>query len=136
MRSRQINEFSQKGNRKKIELVARPAGHQDLIVNGTLVCLICCKSYKKNGNIIYHVLTHTGEKPYQCDQCPKSFTTSSQLNLHIKMHNGEKAFNCKYCTKSFYLNSHLLDHERIHTGEKPFQVWPLDPIQGGRLMCC
>ena len=66
-------------------------------------------------------VSHSGKRPFQCDDCDKAFKHSSSLVIHKMTHSGEKPFQCDECDKAFKLSFSLVQHRRIHSGERPFQ---------------
>ncbi|XP_078242934.1 uncharacterized protein LOC110070210 [Pogona vitticeps] len=84
-------------------------------------CLVCEKSFTRNGSLLIHERYHRGEKPYKCTDCSESFCDKSSLIRHQRIHTGEKLYKCFVCGKSFNQRTNLFTHQRIHTGEKPYK---------------
>ncbi|KAM6223648.1 zinc finger protein 296 [Rhynchocyon petersi] len=57
-------------------------------VNGrrSPTCSVCKKTLSSFSNLKVHMRSHTGERPYACDQCPYACAQSSKLNRHKKTH--------------------------------------------------
>ncbi|XP_049784323.1 zinc finger protein 250-like isoform X1 [Schistocerca cancellata] len=83
-------------------------------------CEICGKVLSTKISLRYHMMTHSGEKPYECDFCHKKFTMKTTLAYHRRTHTGEKPYQCRFCDDAFQSKQGLVIHERLHTGEKPF----------------
>ena len=64
--------------------------------------------------------THSGEKPFSCNQCNFSRTTASYLKIHIRTHSGGKPFRCDQCDYSATQAQHLKTHILKHTGARSF----------------
>uniref|UniRef100_A0A671QGX9 Zinc finger protein 64 homolog (mouse) n=1 Tax=Sinocyclocheilus anshuiensis TaxID=1608454 RepID=A0A671QGX9_9TELE len=107
----------------------------------------CCTFKTQYGqkDMERHILTYTGERPFECELCHKRFSRRDKLNLHSRLHTGENPHKCKYCPYAaadssslkkhlrdvpfqcnqcdakFKINSDLKRHSRVHSGEKPYK---------------
>ncbi|KAJ3640970.1 hypothetical protein Zmor_027502 [Zophobas morio] len=79
------------------------------------LCSVCGKYVS---NIYNHMMRHSGEKPYQCNQCEKRFISKPQLKQHLLVHSGLKPYVCSVCAKAFNNLYNLQVHERIHKGDR------------------
>lgn len=47
-------------------------------------CHVCPKSYFDRNKLEKHLRTHTGERPFKCDDCGKGFVDKSYVKQHMK----------------------------------------------------
>ncbi|XP_077321986.1 uncharacterized protein LOC143955740 [Lithobates pipiens] len=87
---------------------------------GTLLCLVCGKTFLKQNALKAHQLSHKPKLPYTCSDCGRCFPKKQKLLVHQRTHTGERPFSCSECGRSFSEKQNLLIHQRIHTGERPF----------------
>ncbi|XP_058457352.1 zinc finger protein 271 isoform X3 [Malaya genurostris] len=79
-----------------------------------------CKICGKHSTCLkYHMMCHTGERPFPCNQCEKSFRTATKLRIHVNgVHLKIRKYTCNICNKKFLDSGNLRNHKVIHSGER------------------
>src|SRR3989344_6642307 len=83
-------------------------------------CNECDFTCARASTLVTHKRTHTGEKPYKCNECDYTCARASTLVTHKRTHTGEKPYKCNECEYTCTTSGHLVKHKRTHTGEKPY----------------
>ncbi|XP_063044084.1 zinc finger protein 135-like [Engraulis encrasicolus] len=88
--------------------------------NGPTLCEVCGLLVKCRAAMERHRLTHTGEKPFECEECGRCFNTAQYLRTHMLDHKeGGRAHLCNVCGQRFTHLSYLTRHMMRHKGDKP-----------------
>lgn len=82
-------------------------------------CTKCGKFVMSKHVLKNHMLTHTGERKFECVICKQRFYEKFRLQAHIKSrHTHERPFKCSHCDKRFVSKASLSFHTLVHTGIK------------------
>ena len=77
------------------------------------LCTICGQSFNNKQYLKDHVAwRHKGESKHVCKYCQRQFPKGAQLRNHERTHTGERPFKCEECGKAFVQKIHLTTHIR------------------------
>ena len=81
---------------------------------------MCERRFTQLSHLQQHMRTHTGDKPYKCQQsgCSKAFSQLSNLQSHLRSHMTDRPFRCCSCYKCFSDEAALRDHIPKHSETK------------------
>ncbi|XP_054284031.1 zinc finger protein 64-like [Macrosteles quadrilineatus] len=83
------------------------------------ICNICNFVSTYHKDLVRHMRTHTGERPYLCSICGKKFARQDKLTSHKRIHLGDKRYKCQLCNYATTDGGALRKHSQIHTDERP-----------------
>jgi hypothetical protein len=63
--------------------------------------------------------THTGERPYKCDDCQAAFAESGNQFRHLHARTGDRPHKYGMCHAAYAELGNLSVHRRTHTAERP-----------------
>lgn len=93
---------------------------RELARNGEFTCVgwgDCEKKYTTKTHLDRHTMTHTNERPYQCDDCGMAFGQKGTLKEHVRTHTGEKPYQCPQCPNAYAQGGSFHAHLRSHNNE-------------------
>ena len=81
-------------------------------------CTICGYTTNRSSHTLKrHMVTHSDERPFKCDQCDLRFKETYTLRDHVaEVHVAARDHECSYCQKKFKKGFALKRHLDIHIG--------------------
>lgn len=114
--------FSTMNNLKRH--IAINHSNKDGEVTKNFMCIECGKRFTASDSLRIHMFSHTGERPYKCEQCDASYVQSGHLKRHVRTaHTRQSIYECQHpgCQKKFFDPSSLTIHMKIHSEVRKYQ---------------
>jgi len=71
----------------------------------------CDKEFNRADKLKAHIITHSGVRPYECEDCGKTFSRRPHLKEHKRGHLADYKFKCDTCGKGFWRPKTFKDHK-------------------------
>ncbi|XP_072375675.1 uncharacterized protein [Diabrotica undecimpunctata] len=90
-----------------------------------VACNICSKFFASENALRNHLISHTGERKYNCKSCSNRYKYEQDLKRHMNSHTGREVrpFECCHCHQAFKRQGHLNRHLERHfaSGSKNYK---------------
>ena len=108
---------------------------RDLSKPKSFKCNVCDFSARRIGDLNFHILRHTGVKPFFCNQCNYRCLLQVVLKGHFrKKHNSTDPHLCNYCGEGFVDEAAFKAHEAEGHGDACFKCEMCDKPYGTKDM--
>ncbi|XP_068086584.1 gastrula zinc finger protein XlCGF46.1-like isoform X2 [Anabrus simplex] len=96
--------------------------HQGNSLNSLLpfCCCVCGKYFQLKKRLKVHMVIHSDERLYYCDECSLGFRRRKNLLSHLVVHDNVNPHICSVCWKYFRTRNSLRQHMITHSRKKPF----------------
>ena len=88
--------------------------HQKVVSETVYKCPLCSIESKSfHGRNLHFLISHSSDRPYNCQNCQKTFKTKYKKTQHEKSCASNTRHPCQRCSKTFSSIRNLNDHEKF-----------------------